>query len=235
MYNNLSPTQKKTLIFGIFCFVIVVFFLAGGQQMFSLDYLQQNRQALLDYADKHYGLLFFISALIYVLTTTFSLPGATILSLAIGFIFGRWTGTLLIVFSATAGATLVFLLARYLFADWAREHLQDNEQAAKIINGFQSDAFNYLLFLRLVPLFPFWLVNLAPAFTPIPTQTFMLATFIGIIPGSFVFANLGQSLAQIEHPDQLLSTPVFVAFSLLGLLALAPVIYKRYKDSLSRT
>ena len=229
MYNNLSPKQKKILIFGLFCFVIAIFFLAGGQQWLNLEYLQQNRQALFNYAEQHYWLLFFSCGLIYVITTTFSLPGATVLSLAVGFIFGRWAGTLLIVISATIGATLVFWLARYLIADWARDRLQENEMAGKIINGFQSDAFNYMLFLRLVPLFPFWLVNLAPAFTSISSQTYSLATFIGIIPGSFIFANLGQSLGQIEHLDQLLSTQLLVAFSLLGLLSLAPVIYKRYK------
>jgi uncharacterized membrane protein YdjX (TVP38/TMEM64 family) len=167
--------------------------------------------------------------------TALSLPGASILSLALGLLFGRWMGTLLIVVSATIGATLVFLLARYLIADWAREKLQKNKQAVKLMDTFQVDAINYLLFLRLVPLFPFWLVNLVPAFTPISIQTYIITTLIGIIPGSFVFANLGQSLGQIDNAEQLFSMPVIVSFTLLGILILTPVLLKQYKAFQSRT
>ena len=101
------------------------------------------------------------------------------------------------------------------------------------MDAFQVDAFNYLLFLRLVPLFPFWLVNLAPAFTPISSRIYTITTLIGIIPGSFVFANLGQSLGQIENSEQLLSMPVLMAFTLLGILSLAPVLVKQYKATQS--
>ncbi len=229
MNIKLSEKQFKTAIFSGFVVIFVIFFLAGGEQWLNLENLQKNRQVLLDYAGQHTILLFFICGLIYIFCTTFSLPGATILSLAIGFLFGRWTGTLLIVISATLGATLVFLLARYLIADWARERLLKNPQAHKLMAGFQEDAFNYLLFLRLVPLFPFWLVNLASAFTPVSTRTYIRSTLFGIIPGSFVFANLGQSLAEIDSAGQLLSTPLLFAFALLGLLALSPVIVKYYK------
>ena len=173
--------------------------------------------------------LYLSCGLLYIVITALSLPGAVVLSLALGFLFGRWMGTLLIVISATLGATLIFLLARYLIADWAKEKLQGKEQAVKLMNSFQEDAFNYLLFLRLVPLFPFWLINLVAAFTTVSSRTYIITTFIGIIPGSFVFANLGQSLGQIEKVEQLLSMPVLFAFFLLGLLALAPVLIKRYK------
>ena len=230
MNKKLTTEQKKILIFLSFITVIVIFFLADGPQWLNLETLKQNRTALFNYAEQHYWFLFIVCGLIYIAATAFSIPGGTVLSLAVGFLFGRWMGSLLIVISATTGATLVFWLARYLFADWARERLQENEQAAKLLTGFNADAFNYMLFLRLVPLFPFWLVNLAPAFTPITSRTYILTTLLGIIPGSFVFANLGQSLGQIENIEQLWSMQVIVAFCLLSLLALAPVLVKRYKD-----
>ncbi len=228
MNNKLTQQQYKLLVFLLFCAIFAIFFLLDGQQWLNLETLKQNRNVLLNYAEQHYIFLYFACGLLYIATTALSLPGGTILSLALGFFFGRWMGTLLIIISATIGATLIFLLARYLIADWAREKLQENKQAVKLMNTFQTDAYNYLLFLRLVPLFPFWLVNLMAAFTPISSRTYVITTLIGIIPGSFVFANLGQSLGQIENAGQLLSTPVLVAFILLGILALAPVLVKYY-------
>jgi len=229
MNDKLTQQQTRLLVFLLLCSIGVIFFLLDGQQWLNLEALKQNRTTLLNYAEQHYLLLYLACGLLYIVMTALSLPGGTILSLALGLLFGRWMGTLLIVISATIGATLVFLLARYLIADWARERLQGNEQAVKIMDAFQTDAFNYLLFLRLVPLFPFWLVNLVPAFTPVSSRTYIITTLIGIIPGSFVFANLGQSLGQIESVEQLLSIPVLVAFTLLGILALAPVLVKKYK------
>ena len=229
MNYNLTQKQTKLLVFGVFCSIIAIFFLVDGQQWLNLETLKQNSNALLNYAEQHYLFLYLACGLFYIVMTALSLPGGSVLSLALGLLFGRWMGTLLIVISATIGATLIFLLARYLIADWARERLQGNEQAVKLMDSFQADAFNYLLFLRLVPLFPFWLINLVPAFTPISSRTYIITTFIGIIPGSFVFANLGQALGQIENVDELFSIPVIMAFTLLGILALAPVLVKRYK------
>jgi len=208
---------------------VSIFFSLDGQQWFTLETLKQNREDLLSYVDQYFLTVFLSSGLLYITMTALSLPGGTILSLALGLLFGRWLGAFLIIISASIGATLVFLLARYLIADWARAKLQENEQAVKLLNGFQTDAFNYLLFLRLVPLFPFWLVNLVPAFTSVSIHTFITTTLLGIIPGSFVFANLGQSLGQIDNAGQLLSMPVLFALSLLGVFSLAPVLQKKYK------
>jgi uncharacterized membrane protein YdjX (TVP38/TMEM64 family) len=229
MKYNLTQQQTKLLVLAVFFSIMGLFFLMDGAQWLSLETLKQNSKALLEYADQHYWFLYFGCGLLYITMTALSLPGGVILSLALGLLFGRWMGTFLIVVSATIGATLIFLLTRYLIADWVRVRLQDNEQAVKLMDSFQDDAFNYLLFLRLVPLFPFWLVNLVPAFTPVSSRTYIMTTFIGICPGSFVFANLGQTLGQIENMGQLLSMPVIIAFSLLGLLALAPILIKRYK------
>ncbi|EGW20857.1 TVP38/TMEM64 family protein [Methylobacter tundripaludum] len=217
--------RKKYLIW-LLPIAVAAFFLFDGPQLLSLDNIREHRQALADFTDRHYLLMLIACGIGYSLSTALSLPGGTVLSLLLGLLFGRWMGTLLIVISATLGATALFWLARYLLSDWAEQRLRSNTLAKKLLDGFQADAFNYLLFLRLVPAFPFWLVNLAPAFTPVSLRIYVMTTFIGIIPGSFVFANLGQSLGSIQRLDQLLSTQTLLAFSLLGVLSLLPVWLK---------
>lgn len=215
----------KTLIIIMFVGVLVAFFALGGQKYLTLDALQQNRDALIEFTRQHYWQAMLLACVVYTLATAFSIPGGILLTLTMGFLFGRWVGTGLVVFSATLGAVLVFLAARYLFADAMREKL--GGKLREMSDGFARDGFNYLLFLRMVPLFPFWLVNLAPAFTSIRLSTYALGTLIGIIPGSFVFANLGQSLGRIQSTSQLLSTETLVAMALLGGLSLVPVFIKR--------
>src|SRR3569832_664088 len=185
----------------------------GGHRWLALAALKNHRDALLQFTAQHYGAMLIAALLIYEGAVALSVPGASILSLALGLLFGRWIGTLTIVAAATAGATLVFLAARYLFAEVARRRF--GARINRLVGGFQRDAFNYLLFLRLVPLFPFWLVNLVPAFTAVPTRTYVTATFIGIIPGSFVFAYLGASLGRIESTRDLLSPATLAALLLL--------------------
>ncbi len=223
-----SSSWIKLIIAALFICGLAAFFIFGGDQYLSLDALRDNRAALLDYTSNHYALALLLALLIYATATAMSFPGATVLSLAVGFLFGRWVGTVVILIAATLGATLVFLAARHLFAETMRKKLGDG-LAAKLINGFNDDAFHYLLFLRLVPLFPFWLVNLAPAFTPIKLRTYVLGTAIGILPGCFIFANLGQSLGRIESLQQLISFEILLAFGLLGLFALLPVVIKKFR------
>lgn len=227
MDNKQTQKWLKPLILLIFIGGLATFFALGGEQWLSLDTLKQHRDALLSYTAQHYALMIIGSIVVYMTATALSIPGAAVLSLAVGFMFGRWVGTLIIVFSATLGATLVFLAARYLFAETARRYMGGTAQ--RLIRGFHQNAFNYLLFLRLVPLFPFWLVNLAPAFTPIALRTYFTATAIGILPGSFVFAHLGESLGRIESLNELLSLEVVSALVLLGMFALTPVIVKKFK------
>ena len=208
---------------------LAAFFLLDGSRFLSLATLQGHRDALLAYTEEHYALSLLLALLTYTLATALSLPGATVLSLASGLLFGRWMGTAVILAAATLGAVLVFLAARYLFAEAARRRMPP--LARRLGEGFRRNGFHYLLFLRLVPLFPFWLVNLVPAFTAMPLRSYFLATLIGIAPGSFVFANLGQSLGHIDSLDQLLSGEMLLALGLLGLFALIPVVVKRRRGS----
>ncbi len=225
--KNYKSNMLKILLALLFIGALASFFVLGGQRYLTLETLQQNRDALLEYTQAHFWQALLIAVGVYTAATAFSVPGGVILSLATGFLFGRWIGTGMILVAATAGATLVFLAARYLFADAARQKL--GGRLRELSDGFARDGFNYLLFLRLVPLFPFWLVNLAPAFTSIRLSTYVAATAIGIIPGAFVFANLGQSLGRIQSTSQLVSVETLGALALLGLLALVPVLAKNLK------
>ena len=230
--SNGAPAPRsgawiKIAILAVFVGVVIAFFALGGQRYLSLETIKSNRDALLRFTDEHFVAALATAFLVYAAATAFSLPGGLILSLTMGFIFGRWVGTALVVMAATVGATIVFLAARYIFADFARKKL--GNLGEKINAGFTENAFSYMLFLRLVPLFPFFLVNLAPAFTSIPLRTFVLATFIGIIPGTFVFVNLGQTLGRIESLTGLVSWETLGAIALLGLFALVPVAIKKRK------
>jgi len=218
----------KLALLALFVGVVVAFFAFGGQRYLALDAIKANRDALLRFTEAHFAAALVIAFLIYAGAVAFSLPGALVLSLAMGFVFGRWVGTLMVVAAATVGATIVFLAARYIFADAARKRL--GALGEKINAGFTENAFNYMLFLRLVPAFPFFLVNLAPAFTSIPLRTFVLATFIGIIPGTFVFVNLGETLGRIDSLQGLVSWETLIAFALLGVIALVPIVIKKMRS-----
>ena len=217
----------KLGLLALFVGVVVAFFALGGQHYLTLETIKSNRDVLLAFTGQHYVGALAIAFLVYAGAVAFSLPGGLLLSLTTGFIFGRWVGTVLVVFAATLGAAIVFLAARYIFADAARKRL--GAWGEKINAGFTQNAFSYLLFLRLVPVFPFFLVNLAPAFTSIPLRTYVLATFAGIIPGSFVFVNLGQTLGRIESLQGLVSGETLGAFALLGVFALVPVAIRAYR------
>jgi len=225
----MSAAWRKLALLAAFVAVIAAFFALGGQHYLSLDAVKANRDALLAFTSEHFVAALLLAFVVYAAATAFSLPGGLVLSLTMGFLFGRWVGTGLIVLAATAGAALVFLAARYLFADAARRRM--GALGEKISRGFTANAFNYLLFLRLVPVFPFFLVNLAPAFTGIRLRTYLLATLIGIVPGSFVYANLGQTLGRIDSLSGLVSPETIGAFVLLGLLALLPVLLKKHRSA----
>ncbi len=218
----------KVALLTVFIGGIAAFFALGGQHYLSLETIKANRDALLQFTHQHFVAALVCAFVLYVTAVALSLPGALLLSLTVGFVFGRWVGTALAVVAATTGATIVFLAARYIVADAARQRL--GAWGEKINAGFTAGAFNYMLFLRLVPVFPFFLVNLAPAFTSIPLRTYFLATLVGIIPGTFVFVNLGETLGRIESLQGLVSVETLGAFALLGVLALVPILVKRFKS-----
>jgi uncharacterized membrane protein YdjX (TVP38/TMEM64 family) len=195
--------------------------------------LAKQRLTLAQWTDQHYMLTVLGFMAVYILAVAFSFPGATILTLAGGFLFGVTLGTVYVVVAATTGAAIIFIAVKTslgkMFAKKSTKWLKKLEQ------GFADDAFNYLLVLRFVPIFPFWVINIAAGLLGVRLRTFVLATFMGIIPGSLVYVAVGSGLDAIfEHgktPDLSIIFQPSIILPLLGLslLSLVPVIYKKIK------
>lgn len=197
--------------------------------------LKENRTLLLGLVERHAvaSALGFVA--VYALAAAFSLPVAAVLSISGGFLFGQWWGTVLNVAGAGTGATALFLAARTAFGDSLRRGA--GPWLARMEDGFRDDAFFYLLVLRLVPLFPFVAVNLVPAALGVGLRDFVLATFIGIIPGAFVYTSVGAGLGSVFdaggefQPAGILTPQVITALVGLACLALVPVVYKKLRRS----
>ncbi|MDF1751079.1 MAG: VTT domain-containing protein, partial [Alphaproteobacteria bacterium] len=170
---------------------------------------------------------------IYAVMVSASLPGATVFTVAGGFLFGSVLATLYTVVAATFGATVIFLAAKTSLGDALRN--KAGGRVDKLLTGFQEDAFNYLLVLRLVPVFPFFLVNIAPAFASVSLRVYVAATFLGIIPGTFVYSQVGTGLGSIFESGQaftlgsVLTPEIIIALIGLAVLSVIPVLYKRLK------
>lgn len=208
----------------LFAIVLFAFFALGGHRYLTPEAVKAHRDALLAFTQAHEMQAVAIAFVTFTVATAFSVPGGLVFPLTCGFLFGRWAGTVIAVFAGTLGATLLFLAARYVVADAARRRL--GTVGEKINAGFTRNGMSYMLFLRLFP-FPFFLVNLAPALTSLPLRTFVLGTFIGVIPGMFVFANLGEALGRIDALQDLVSWETVGALALLGILALVPIAVQR--------
>ena len=203
----------------------------------TFEALKTHREALVGFVAAHAVLAVALFILLYAAATAVSLPGGALLSVAGGFLFGPWLGTVCAVVGATMGASAVFLIARSALGDSLRHGLEGRAGPAltAMEQGFRENALSYLLMLRLIPLFPFFVVNLVPAFLGMPFGSYVLGTFIGIIPGAFVFVFAGAGLgsvfdkAEAFSPASAVTPEVLVALTGLGLLSLLPVAYKKLK------
>lgn len=212
---------------------LVVFFALGLHRYLSFEVLRDNREALLNWVQQN-GLLAALAYMaIYAIAVAFSLPGGLVLSITGGFLFGTLLGSLYIVIGATVGATALFIIAKSALGDFLRA--KAGPWLHKMEAGFRKNALSYLLVLRLVPLFPFFVVNLVPAFLGVPLSTYVIGTFFGIIPGVFVFASVGTGLGSIFDKGEsfsatgILTPQIVIALVGLAALALLPVIYKTIK------
>lgn len=238
--------MKYLLLLLVSGLVAVVFGL-GLHHHLSLDALLANREMMRLYVEKHWIPALAAYATIYAVTVALSVPGGVYLTIGSGAIFGAWTGGMVSVVAATIGAILVFQIARTAIGGWFARRA--GPVLSRLIAGFRNDAASYLLFLRFVPVFPFALVNLAPALAGVSLRTFAWTTFIGIIPGTFAFAFAGAGLDSIlarhmleKHACQsagrsdcaqglglnaFLTRELLLAFMVLGLVALIPVVWRR--------
>ncbi|MEK6778157.1 MAG: TVP38/TMEM64 family protein [Candidatus Deferrimicrobiota bacterium] len=220
-------SAKKIGILVVFAAVVAAFHFLDLGKYLTLESLKANRAGLGTLRTAHAFLFSAVFVLIYIVQTAFSLPGAAILSLAAGAIFGVLQGTLFVVSGATIGAVLAFLVSRTLLRDWVVKKFGGRMEG--IDRGLRESGLSYLIFLRLVPAFPFFLVNLACGVTGLPLRTYALGTLFGIMPGSLVFVNAGASLAAIERVSQVAGPRVLGSFALLGLFALLPTIINAVK------
>lgn len=229
--------------------VMALVFAMGWHRFLSLETLVRHRAAIEGFVAAHYGLAIAAFIGVYVAAVALSIPGAALLTVAGGVLFGWFVGGLAAIVGATIGATLIFLIARTACGEFILRRA--GPLAAKVAQGFRADAFNYLLFLRLVPVFPFWLVNLAPALVGVRLGTFVLATALGIIPGTFAFALVGAGLdsvilaqesayraclagghagCRLDFALSAVVTPQLVAaLAALGIVALIPVAVRKWR------
>jgi uncharacterized membrane protein YdjX (TVP38/TMEM64 family) len=222
--SSSSNLGKISIAVGI-ALALGAFFYFDFGRFLSLTALKENRDGLLAFTEANFAAAVGIFIIAYAIVTGLSLPGAVILTLAGGFLFGAVGATLFVNIGATTGATLAFLTARYLLRDSVE--LKFGKWLGPFQEGFAKNAFSYLLTLRLIPLFPFFVVNLVSGLTRVNVWTYVAATAIGIIPGSFVYAYAGRQLGTINSLKEIASPNIIGAFVLLGLLALVPVVYKK--------
>ena len=214
---------KKTLLLSLIAIIIVLFFAFGLDRFLTLEALKASHSsfnAMWQESPWTVASLYFV---MYVGVTALSLPGAVIMTLAGGALFGLWTGVLIISFASSIGATLAFLVARYVLRDAVQKSFGDKLTA--INAGIAKDGALYLFSLRLVPLFPFFLINLLMGLTTIPTVTFYWVSQVGMLAGTVVYVNAGTQLATIHNLADIASPELLLSFTLLGIF---PLIAKRF-------
>ena len=212
----MQPTIRKTIIALLIAILVLAYFALDLGQFLSLGVLQQQLGNIQEYYAQHTLISWAIFLVVYIAVTALSIPGATIMTLAAGAIFGFTAGLVLVSFASAIGASLAFLVARYLFRDTVQRRF--GTQLKTLNDGIEKDGAFYLFTLRLVPVFPFFLINLAMALTPLRTWTFYWVSQVGMLAGTAVYVNAGTQVAQLESTSDILSADLLIAFALLGLL-----------------
>jgi len=213
---------KKIGIVGLIVMLIILFKMFGLQQYLTLSYLKEQQAHFAQLYAANQMLVICIYMLIYIAVTTLSLPGAAVMTLAGGGLFGLVTGTIVVSFASTIGATLACLVARYLLRDWVQQKFGD--KLIKINEGMAKEGGFYLFSLRLVPIFPFFVINLVMGLTSIRMVTYYWVSQLGMLPATIVYVNAGKELVELESLAGILSPSLIISFALLGLL---PIIAKK--------
>lgn len=221
----MSKTQKRVILFILLIgTAIAINYSLGLAEYLSLQTLKNGSGALKAFYEQspRTAALGFVG--VYILVVTLCLPGTLILTLAGGAIFGTLWGSVAVIVGSIVGATLAFLASRFLIGDWVNEKF--GERLKPLNEGFSKNAINYIIFIRLVPIIPYTLVNLLCGLTQIPVRTYFFGTLIGDLPGAVIFVNAGNALTSINSLKDVASLNILFAFILIGLFALIPVFYK---------
>lgn len=214
--------------------LLIVAISLGWYRYFTFTAIAENHQRLTQWTAAHYAAALFIFVFVYIVAVAISIPGATFLTLLGGYLFGIVPGTIYVVISATIGSVLIFMAVKTALGDWLQSKAQG--WVSKMEAGFQRDALSYLLFLRLVPIFPFWVVNIVPALLNVRLRIFFITTLVGIIPGSLVYVAVGNGLGDIFEqgttPDLsvIFKPSILIPILCLALLSLVPIIYKKVRQ-----
>jgi len=228
-----TSTLRRLLPVAILLAGLAIFLLLGLEHYFSFEMLARHKATLTAWVASHGLLAGLTFVLAYALMVAFSLPVAVVATPVGGFLFGTWMGAGLSAIAATVGSIAVFLAARYAFRDLFRARA--GATLARLERGFRHNDFSFLLFLRLVPIFPFWLVNIVPALLGMPLRRYVPATMLGIVPASIVYAGVGAGLGAVlkrgEQPNLGIIFEWHILLPLLGLAALAllPVVFSRLR------
>lgn len=211
----------------------------GWHRFFTLEFLAQSREAMTAYVADNYLISVVGFTVLYAVAVAFSFPAASILTIFAGFLFGWFVGGLSVAVGATIGATAIFLVARSAFGDFLTEKV--GGRVKNLAAGFEKEAFSYLLILRLAPVFPFFIMNIAPALFNVPVRTYVIATLFGILPGTFAYTFLGQGVGSVLDAAEtagttpsvgdLVTTEITLAFAALAAVATIPMIIKRVKKT----
>ena len=229
---------KRFIPLALLLAAVIAVFASGVTRYLNLEALQANEAALRDFIDANLVLALLTFVGIYALATALSVPGAVILTLAGGYLFGTWIGGAATVVGATIGAILVFYAVRTSLGEALRERAEaSGGTLKKVIDGVRQGAFGYILTLRLIPLAPFWLVNVAAALAHAPLRAYALATFLGIMPGTFIYSGIGAGIGALvargETPDLgvIFEPRVLLPLVALGLLSLGTTLYQRRRKA----
>ena len=223
----MNKTQITLLV--TVAILVAAFFLFDLGRYFNLEYLKQQQAVMDAFYERQPLTTALYYFLLYIVITGLSLPGAAILTLAGGAIFGLLWGTVIVSFASTIGATLAFLFSRYLFRDAIQGRFADKLTA--INRGMAEEGAFYLFTLRLVPIFPFFIINLVMGLTPIKALTFFLVSQAGMLAGTIVYVNAGTQIAKIEQLKDIASPGLILSFVLLGIF---PLLAKKAVDYLKR-
>ncbi len=229
-----TSSWRKLLPVLILIAGLVLAWASGVVDYLSFETLRENRETLQAFVAENPVLSVIAFMASYAIAVALSLPVGSLLTIVGGFLFGAWFGTTYVVIAATIGATVVYLAARYAFYDLM--HAKAGNAIRKMEAGFAEDAFSYLMVLRLVPLFPFWLVNLVPALLGVKFRSFVMGTAIGIIPGTFVYVSIGDGLGALFDQGKtpnlgvIFEPRILTPIIGLAILALVPVIYKKFRN-----
>ncbi len=225
-----KPSRIRWLVLLIVLSALGGFYAFGLQDYFSLAYLRGNLDAFKEWVDDRFALALAGFFIVYVVLTAFSFPGAWVLTLLAGALFDIWLGSAVALLGATVGATLAFWSSRFVLREWVQGRF--GTRLAAINSGVERDGAFYLFSLRLVPLFPFFLINLAMGLTPMRTWTYFWVSLIGMLPGCLLYINVGRKLAELESTRDLVSPGFIISLALLGI---APLVFRKALHWMKRT